>query len=86
MECSSCIVAAHTCDRTSFVFVSFPSFTFTIHSETGACLLRVLRLLTEPQHSCVPQVEIRPYILQSSSIWLARSWPAPASMWALLRF
>lgn len=36
MECSSCIIAAHTCDGTSFWF-SFLSFTFTIHSETGAC-------------------------------------------------
>lgn len=53
---------------------SLPSFTFTLHSETGACS-RVLRLLTEPQHSCVPQVETRPYILQSSSIRRAGNRP-----------
>ena len=36
MECSSCIIAAHTCDRTSFQF--FLSFLYIHYSQWNRCM------------------------------------------------
>lgn len=70
MECSSCIIAAHTWMEQAFGFPFSPLHSLFTVKQVHFFLFflwffffyffRVLRLLTEPQHSCVPQVEIRP--------------------------
>lgn len=85
MECSSCIIAAHTCDRTRFASVLL-SFLYIHYSQWNRCMFKssevadwaTAQLCTTGRNSTL-YITIQQYLA-------GQNWPPSASMWALLHF